>query len=135
MNTMTNHRKRIGRSNPFTLAVLALTIMGVTVGYYLFPMHWNYWTMKQLTRDAAREWIRSKEVKLAKDMLRSNMKKKDIDEDDISVRDCDFRDFRSSFKLSCEWVAYVYIPLREDPLMKEFSVVVEVDSSGTLEQF
>ena len=135
MKSMKTHRKRTGRSNPFTMAILALTVMGIVVGYYLFPMHWNYWTMKQLTRDSAREWIRSKEVKLAKDMLQANMKKKEIDEDDISIKDCDFRDYRSSFKLSCEWTAYVYIPMRDDPLMKEFSIVVEVDSAGSLEQF
>ena len=135
MKSMFNGRYQHGRTNPFTLAILALTIMGIIGGYFLFPMHWDYWTMKQLTRDAAREWVRSKQTKTAKEMLTANMKKKGIDEEDISVRDCDFRDFRKSFKLSCEWTSYIEIPFREAPLMKEFSVVVEVDGNGTLEQW
>ena len=134
MDTMLR-RYRNGKSNPFTLAMLALIIMGVVVGYFLFPMHWNYWTMKQLTRDSAREWIRSKKVDFARSVLRSDMKKKNISEEDISVKDCRFRDNRTTFTLTCEWTAYVDIPLKDSPLMKEFRIEVEVDGAGNLEQW
>jgi len=132
---MVGTRKRNGRGNPFTLAILTLTVIGGVAGYYLFPMHWNYWNMKQLTRESAREWIRSKKVEFAKSVLVTDMKKKGIDDDEISIKDCRFRDSRSSFQLICEWTSYVEIPLRDAPLMKEFSINVEVDGAGNIEQW
>ena len=123
-----------GRSNPLSMALLAMIALGCYGGYLFGPPHWDYMNMKELSRTAALEWKVSGQLSSAQLKLLSGMKKKHISTE-IEDNDCKFREMRSTLTIICEWSIYVDIPFQKDPVERAYRIDTKVHSNGDVEQW
>ena len=90
--------------------------------------------MKQLTRDAAREWLSSKNSTWAKNRLLADMKRKKVSYD-IGDTACKFSGASRSLSIYCSWEAVRELPFYDETFSREFKIELKIDESGDLEQW
>lgn len=112
--------------------LLAFAIILAGTAYVYLPMYWDYWAMRTIVRDVVEEWKRSKRVDHSKDMMIRAMKRKEVSTD-VQNNACHFMERKSSLRVECDWTGYSVIPLIDKTVSHDFSLIVSVESEGSIE--
>ena len=124
-----------GRTNLFSLAMLAS--LGIAAyGAFLFgPIQWHYLLVKKCAKDALLEYQVSGALSSAKTKLKSSFFREKVPAYLDAERVCKFRESRRTLTVTCQWNKEVIIPVLDKKVIRRFDVNMSIDESGVIEQF
>lgn len=125
---------RRGRSSPLGMVVLVGLIIGGFFLYLYGPMYWDYYNVKEISRQVAIEWKQNQDLTWAKQSLIGDLKKKKVSYD-VEDKSCRLRMVSQRFEINCEWTAYAEYPLIKKTIEKTFTLHTEVKLDGEIEQW
>lgn len=128
------HTQR-GKSNFFSLTVLAALAIFSYGGYLFGPIQWHYLLVKKCTKDALLEYKVSGALSSAKTQLKSSFFREGVPEYINPKRDCKFHESRRSLRVICQWSKTVLIPGIEKSVTREYYISASIDEAGVVEQF
>ena len=133
MQILRKHRQ--GKASSWVMLFLLVT--GLYVGYQFFTPFWVSLEMRKIAKDAALTYRLTGDQSQAEYKITSGMKKEHIPVY-IQDRPCQFWKGASDFKVTCSWVAPIYLEVpgwRSFEFRKAYDVQVSVDNEGVVEEY